>query len=68
MKRQSEAEGSPDAARVGLCADCEFVRRIVSAKGSEFIQCGRAKHDPTYLQYPPVPVRDCEGYRSAAKG
>jgi hypothetical protein len=55
---------APDAA-VGLCADCRFARRIVSARGSEFWRCLRAD-DPAlgdrFPKYPRLPVRTCRGY------
>lgn len=48
--------------REGLCARCRHVRRIQNAKGSEFVRCGRAKHDPRLLDYPPLPVLGCPGF------
>lgn len=51
-----------DAAAVGLCWDCAHARSLESAKGSLFFQCGRAKDDPDYRAYPPLPVRQCPGH------
>jgi len=57
----------PDAralrARVGRCSDCRYVRRIVSARGSEFWLCRRSEHEPArYPRYPRHPVVDCAGW------
>jgi hypothetical protein len=53
-----ESEGSP----VGLCADCEYARRIESARGSIFYLCRRSLTDPAFPQYPRLPVIQCSGY------
>jgi len=51
-----------EALRVGLCASCEFVQRIVSAKGSTFFLCQKSFSDPAFPKYPRVPVVRCAGY------
>ncbi len=58
----SDAERS----RVGLCAACTHVRRIVSAKGSSFWLCERAVSEPgRFPKYPPLPVLRCPGFDRA---
>jgi hypothetical protein len=56
---------SGSEAAVGLCADCRYARRVVSARGSEFWRCARAD-DPAlgdrFPKYPRLPVRTCRGY------
>lgn len=52
----------------GLCADCAWGRRIVSAKGSEFWLCGRAEADPGFPKYPRLPVLQCPGYEQVPIG
>jgi len=47
---------------VGLCADCAWAQRVVSAKGSEFWLCGRSKEDPRFPKYPRLPILQCPGY------
>jgi hypothetical protein len=47
---------------IGLCADCLYARRIVSAKGSAFWLCGRSEWDPRFPRYPRLPVLQCDGY------
>lgn len=47
---------------IGLCAVCQHVKVIQSAKGSFFIMCGRAKTDPRFSKYPVLPVIRCSGY------
>jgi hypothetical protein len=47
---------------VGLCATCRHAAVIVSDRGSRFYRCERAKTDPRFPRYPPLPVRACIGY------
>jgi hypothetical protein len=52
-------------AAVGLCADCRYARRVVSARGSEFWRCLRADdpaHAGEFPKYPRLPVRSCRGH------
>ena len=57
---------NPAAARVlsliGLCAICQHVKIVKSAKGSTFIMCNLAKTDSRFSKYPPLPVVHCIGY------
>jgi hypothetical protein len=46
----------------GLCATCQHVKIIQSAKGSFFIMCSLAKTDPRFSKYPVLPVIQCSGY------
>jgi hypothetical protein len=50
--------------RIGLCADCRFMRLIESARGSRFYLCERSATDPTFPKYPRLPVLQCRGYES----
>ena len=50
----------PSAA--GLCADCRHARRVRSARGALFLLCERARSDPRYARYPPLPVLQCPGH------
>jgi hypothetical protein len=54
--------------RVGLCLDCTHARSIRSAKGSEFWLCERAKTDPRFKKYPPLPVLRCLGFSAISAG
>ena len=47
---------------VGLCAACQHVKVIKSAKGSFFLMCNLAKTDPRYQKYPVLPVLQCAGF------
>ena len=51
---------------VGLCAACQHVKVIKSAKGSFFILCRLAQTDPRFEKYPPLPVLRCLGFKQAA--
>lgn len=51
-----------DPTRIGLCADCQFMRRIASDRGSVFFFCERSKTDPQFPKYPRLPVLQCAGY------
>jgi hypothetical protein len=55
-----------DRARAGLCADCRWVRRIPSARGSVFFLCRRAEIDPAYPRYPRLPRLACAGYEGVS--
>jgi hypothetical protein len=48
--------------QIGLCADCHFMRRLESDRGSAFYLCGRSVSDPRFPKYPRLPVLQCEGY------
>jgi hypothetical protein len=50
----------------GLCGSCAHARAIVSAKGSTFLLCERARTDPRYRKYPPLPVVSCPGYERSS--
>ena len=51
-----------DAAAVGLCYDCRWMRATTNRRGSTFYRCLRAETDPRYTRYPPLPVRECAGH------
>ncbi len=56
------------SARLGLCADCRYMRRITSDRGSTFYQCQLSAVDATYQKYPRLPVWRCAGHdRISAK-
>lgn len=48
--------------RIGLCANCRFVRRMESDRGSTFYMCQRSLTDPGFPKYPRLPVLQCRGY------
>jgi GNAT superfamily N-acetyltransferase len=54
--------GRDEVEAAGLCASCEYVQRIDSARGSRFYLCERSRTDPSYPRYPRLPVRACAGY------
>jgi len=47
---------------VGLCMDCQHLRRIMSDRGSTFFFCKRSATDPRFPKYPRLPVSHCSGY------
>jgi len=49
--------------KVGLCADCNFMRKMESDRGSVFYLCQRSATDPSYPKYPRLPVLQCAGYQ-----
>jgi len=52
----------------GLCAECKYLWLATSAR-SAFVRCGLAEEDERFLRYPPLPVRECEGFvRGAGRG
>jgi len=48
--------------RIGLCADCHFMRRMESDRGSTFFLCQRSASDARFPKYPRLPVLQCVGY------
>ena len=52
----------------GLCASCRHARRLLSASGSEFVQCRLAERDPRYDKWPRQPVLACAGHERGAGG
>ena len=55
-------EREDERSRIGLCADCRFMRVIESARASKFYLCERSATDPTFPKYPRLPVLQCRGY------
>jgi ADP-ribose pyrophosphatase len=55
-----------DAARVGLCWDCRWARRVTSGRGALFFLCRRAETDALYPKYPALPRWRCAGYEPEA--
>jgi hypothetical protein len=58
----SREEGESPVTRVGLCAECRFVRRMKSDRGSVFYLCQRSVTDANFPKYPRLPVLQCAGY------
>ena len=58
----SQEEREELVTRVGLCAGCQFVRRMESDRGSVFYMCQRSATDPSFPKYPRLPVLQCAGY------
>jgi hypothetical protein len=53
---------SAAASNAGLCADCRFMRRMQSDRGSVFLLCERSADDPSFPKYPRLPLLQCRGY------
>ena len=63
----------PDRARAerrqaGLCADCQYARRVESVRGSTFYRCERSITDRRFSKYPRLPVLECAGYEPSTIG
>ena len=65
---QSEERVDAPQTNVGLCADCHFMRKMESDRGSTFYLCQRSATDPSYPKYPRLPVLKCAGYVSLKEG
>ena len=48
--------------RIGLCANCRFMRVMESDRGSIFYLCGLSSTDPVFPKYPRLPVLQCSGF------
>ncbi len=66
-QRKADNPGS-ERLRVGLCADCRYMKKIESARGSTFYLCQRSATDPTFPKYPRLPVLQCCGYEQKDDG
>ncbi len=66
-QRKQESPGS-ERLRVGLCADCRYMKKIESARGSTFYLCQRSATDSTFPKYPRLPVLHCRGYEEKDDG
>jgi hypothetical protein len=62
----AQADPQSEAARIGLCADCLYARRVESARGSLFYLCERSATEPRFPRYPQLPVMQCSGYTPEA--
>ena len=62
MKQPQE---EPAESRIGLCATCQFMRRVHSDRGSTFYFCERSVTEPSFPKYPRLPVMRCRGYEPA---
>jgi hypothetical protein len=60
------AEDGNEAARVGLCARCRFMRRMKSDRGATFYLCERSATDAAFPKYPRLPVLECSGYEQVS--
>jgi hypothetical protein len=45
-----------------LCQSCQWMRMIVSGRGSQFLLCQKSQSDPRFAKYPPQPIARCSGY------
>jgi hypothetical protein len=48
--------------RFGLCDTCVHAKLIRNTRGSVFMMCRWAKHDPDYPKYPRQPVLRCAAH------
>lgn len=54
--------GRSGASWVGLCTSCLHARVVETRRGSRFYLCNRAKTDPRFRKYPPLPMLRCPGF------
>ena len=47
-----------------LCATCRWARQVATARGSNFLRCGRSDTDHNYARYPALPVYRCGGFEA----
>ena len=55
------------ASRVGLCATCTHVQRVISDHGAVFYLCTLSAVDPRFPKYPRLPVLSCAGYEKRSE-
>jgi hypothetical protein len=54
-----------DSGWAGLCERCIFHRVVTNARGSRFLLCKKSVEDSSFPKYPPLPVRECGGFRES---
>lgn len=52
----------PTLTATGLCGVCRFAAVVPSARGPQYLRCGRSDSDPSYARYPRLPMRVCAGF------
>lgn len=62
---EQNIDGNDVRWRVGICASCEYSRRVESDRGSAFYLCGRSVSDSNFPKYPRLPVLECPGFAEA---
>ena len=58
----ADAQKPEAPGQIGLCDDCQHVRRLENRRGHVFYRCEKSKQDRRFLAYPPLPVEVCRGY------
>lgn len=48
--------------KIGLCENCQHVKKVTSNRGSTFYLCMISQIDSEYKKYPPLPVTACKKY------
>ena len=62
--KMSEVNREELQRKVGLCADCRFMRHLESDRGSIFYLCQRSLTDASFPKYPRLPVLRCVGHEA----
>jgi hypothetical protein len=65
-EEEKEIKNEEPKSGVGLCADCRFMRRMESDRGSTFYLCGLSATDARFPKYPRLPVLRCPGYERSS--
>jgi hypothetical protein len=47
---------------ISLCERCQWMREVISGKGSRFLLCTLSQTDTQFAKYPPQPVTRCSGF------
>ncbi len=47
-----------------LCEFCQYMKEVVSGKGSRFLLCQKSVLDNRFRKYPPQPVVKCVGFEN----
>jgi hypothetical protein len=63
-RRHEQSDERINERAIGLCLECHYSRRIISARGRAFFRCDRSKLDSSLEVYPTLPVTECTAFRN----
>jgi len=59
----AKASSQNEPTNAGLCEACAHMKKINSARGSQFYLCRKSEEDPEFAKYPRLPVWRCSGFQ-----
>ena len=60
--REQTMSQRPTLTATGLCGACRFASVVPSARGPQYLRCGRSDLNAAYARYPQLPMQQCVGF------